>query len=57
MSDGFLCFPGMVESTGMLYLPLQVQRKGRDQAVAMLTRIPSQMCGSMAQDYILLSPL
>ena len=42
---------------GMLYLSIQVQRKGRNQAVAMLAPISQQVCGPMAQNYLLLPSL
>lgn len=43
--------------TGVLYLPSQVQRQRRGEAVAMFPHVSPQVCGSMAQDYILLSTL
>ncbi|KAK2973374.1 hypothetical protein RJ640_004892, partial [Escallonia rubra] len=47
----------LVLLSGMLHMFGEVQRQGRDQTVAMFTYIPSEVCGSVAQNYIMLSSL
>lgn len=47
----------MVKLTGVLYMSSKVQRERRSETATMFTYISSQMCGSMAQNHILLSTL
>ncbi|KAH7574718.1 hypothetical protein JRO89_XS03G0334800 [Xanthoceras sorbifolium] len=41
----------------MLYMSSKVQRQRRSETTAMFTYVPSQVCGSVAQNHILLSSL
>lgn len=47
----------VVGLTGVLYLPKQIPRQGRGEAVAMFPHVSPQVCGSVAQNYLLLPSL